>query len=114
MAVRHAPPGEVFGLGPHGKAAAQAATTSPVTATGSRMIRVFQLPAGQGKPARRVNGEVTVQCLQGRVAVTVLGATRELVAGQSLHLPGGEEHAMSGVEDSTLLVTVLLRPTGKA
>ena len=114
MAVPHAPPGEVFDPCPHAEAADRPAAPGRVETTGSRVIRVFLLSAGQDKPARRVNGEVTVECLSGRVAVAALGATRELAAGQMLYLAGGEEHALSGVEDSTLLVTILLRPTGKA
>ena len=97
-------------LSPHDRAAAAPVATRLVTATGSEMISLFHLTAGQHKPARRVYGEVTVQCLRGRVAVAGLGATRELVGGQSLHLAGGERYALSGVEDSTVLVTVVLRP----
>ena len=113
MAAPHALPGEVFDLRPHGEAADQAVTTSLVKTAGLQVLRVV-LAAGQGKPAHRVAGDLTVQCLAGRVAVTALGATRELAAGQMLYLGGGEGHALSGVEDATLLVTILLRPPGKA
>ena len=113
MAVPPALPGEVFDLCPHGEAAAQAVTTSLVKTAGLQVIRLV-LAAGLDKPAHRVAGDITVQCLAGRVAVAALGATRELAAGQMLYLAGGEEHALSGVEDSTLLVTILLRPPGKA
>ena len=113
MAAPHALPGEVFDLCPHGEAADQAVTTSLIKTAGLQVLRVA-LAAGQGKPAHRVAGDITVQCLAGRVAVTALGATRELAAGQMLYLTGGEEHALSGVEDAALLVTILLRPPGKA
>ena len=41
-------------------------------------------------------------------AFTALGRTQELGAGEMLFLPGGEEHAVKGIEDASVLVTILL------
>ena len=49
-----------------------------------------------------------MQCLEGRVAFTVQGKTQELVGGELLYLSGNEPHAVKGIEDSSLLVTILL------
>ena len=53
------------------------------------------------------NGELIVQCLEGRVAFTAMGRTHDLTAGQLLVLPAGEPHSLKGIEDSSLLVTVV-------
>jgi quercetin dioxygenase-like cupin family protein len=41
------------------------------------------------------------------VAFTALGKTRELKAGELLDLPVGEPHALKGIEDASLLLTIL-------
>ena len=64
--------------------------------------------AGKVIPPHQVVGEITVQCLEGRVAFTAGGATRELAAGQMLYLAGNEPHSLRGIEDASILVTILL------
>jgi quercetin dioxygenase-like cupin family protein len=49
-----------------------------------------------------------VQCLEGRVAFTASGKTQTLEAGHLLYLPTGEPHSVKGIENASLLVTVLL------
>jgi len=66
------------------------------------------LPAGKAFPPHRVAGEITVQCLEGRIDFSVDGAARELRAGQLLHLEGGVLHGLVGIEDSSALVTIVL------
>jgi len=71
------------------------------------VIRVV-LPAGKAFPPHRVAGEITVQCLEGRIDFSVDGASQELRAGQLLHLAGGVLHGLVGLEDSSALVTIVL------
>jgi len=66
------------------------------------------LPAGKAFPPHRVAGEITVQCLEGRLDVSVDGASQELRPGQLLHLAGGVLHGLVGLEDSSVLVTIVL------
>ncbi|MCX8138792.1 MAG: cupin domain-containing protein, partial [Gemmataceae bacterium] len=66
------------------------------------------LPAGKEIPPHKVAGEITVHCLEGRVAFTALGRTQELAAGQMLYLPGHELPSLRGLEDASVLVTILL------
>ena len=67
------------------------------------------VPAGKDIPPHQVAGEITVQCLEGRVAFTAGGATRELAGGQMLYLAGNEPHSLRGIEDApSVLVTILL------
>jgi quercetin dioxygenase-like cupin family protein len=107
MAVPHAAPGQVIDVRPLGSALRQSLTTTLIKTARLEVIRLV-LPAGKDIPPHKVAGEITVQCLEGRVAFTALGRTQELAAGQMLYLPGHELHALRGLEDASVLVTILL------
>jgi quercetin dioxygenase-like cupin family protein len=49
-----------------------------------------------------------VHCLEGRVALTALGKTQNVETGMLLYLPEGEPHTVKGIENASLLLTVLL------
>jgi quercetin dioxygenase-like cupin family protein len=51
---------------------------------------------------------MTLHCLEGRVAFTAMGRTLDLTPGSLLFLSAGEPHALRGVEDASLLLTLLL------
>ncbi len=42
------------------------------------------------------------------MAFTVYGKEQNLEAGKLLYLPSGEPHSVKGIEDASLLLTVLL------
>jgi quercetin dioxygenase-like cupin family protein len=107
MAVPHAGPGEIVDVRPLGPALAAARTTTLVRAAQVEVIRLV-VPAGKEIPEHKAKGEIVVQCLEGRAAFTALGKTQTLAAGELLYLPTGEAHAVRGVEDASLLLTVLL------
>ncbi len=107
MAVPHAKPGEAVDVRPLGPALAHSKTATLIKTDSLEVIRLV-LPAGKEIPPHQVAGEITVQCLEGRVAFTAGGATRDLTAGQLLYLAGNEPHALRGLEDASLLVTILL------
>ena len=67
------------------------------------------LPAGREIKTHVAPGPMTLQCLEGRVAFTTMGKTLDLSAGQMLHLAAGEAHALRAVENSSLLLTLVLR-----
>lgn len=106
MSIQHAKAGEVIQL-PLGVALGNSQTTTLVKTTKLELIRLV-LPAGKEIPTHKAIGEITVQCLEGRVAFTADGKGQELTAGQLLYLGAGQPHAVRGIEDSALLVTLLL------
>lgn len=79
-------------------------------------VEVVRLTVPQNKeiPPHRAPGELLVQCIEGRVAFTAMGKTRELDAGQMLHLPAHKHHALRALEDSTLMLTIILPPCDTA
>ena len=106
MSIPHAKPGEVVQL-PLGAALGSSKTTTLAKTADLELIRLV-LPAGKDIPSHKVAGEITVQCLEGRVAFTSAGKTQDLAAGQLLCVAAGEPHALQGIENSSVLVTILL------
>ena len=67
------------------------------------------LVAGKSLPPHKVPGEITVQCIEGSIDVTVDGKSHVLRAGQLLYLPGNVLHGVVALEDASALVTVALK-----
>lgn len=107
MALAHLKSGDVVDLRPLGSALPAAKTTTLVKTNDLELIRMV-LPAGRKIPLHKALGEITVQCLEGRVAFTAHGTTQELTAGQLLYLAAEEPHALNAIEESSVLVTILL------
>ena len=107
MAILHAKSGEVIDIRPLGSSLAQAKTTTLVKSGDLEVIRLV-VPAGKEIKTHTAPGPITVQCLEGRVSFSAQGRSEELDAGRFLFLSAGEPHALLGIEDSSLLVTLLL------
>ena len=82
--------------------------SSLLAKTATLEVRRLILSKGREIPTHHAPGEITVHCLEGRIAFTSGGTTRELGAGQMLVLAAGEPHSVAGLEDSTVLVTKVL------
>jgi quercetin dioxygenase-like cupin family protein len=107
MAIPHAKPGEIVDVRPLKSALAGAETRTLVRAEQVEVIRLI-VPAGKEISEHKAKGELIVQCLEGRVAFTAFGKTHILEAGTLLYLPTGEPHAVKGIENASLLLTILL------
>jgi len=108
MAIAHVAPGEVVDV--------QALSTPPGEARNVALFKTDELevirlvmPAGKTMPSHWVKGEVTIQCLEGEVDLIVGGVTRRMRAGQLVWLEGAVDHALTAVQASSLLLTIVLR-----
>ena len=108
MAIHHAKSGEVIDVRPLGEALTKTITHTIVKTDQLEVIRIV-LPAGNELPIHQVPGEITVQCVEGRVEFTIGQVARELTAGAMLYVEGGSEHSLRASGDSSLLVTILLK-----
>jgi quercetin dioxygenase-like cupin family protein len=108
VAIPHAKSGEAIDIRPLGSALSQAKTTTLVKTKTLEIIRLV-VPSGKDIPGHRAHGEITVQCLEGRVAFTAGNRTQDLEAGQLLYLASEETHALHGIEDASILLTIVLR-----
>jgi len=109
VAIPHAASGEVIDIRPLGDRLAGAVTRTLVKSDGLEVIRLV-VPAGKDIPPHKVAGPITVQCLEGGIEFSAHGRWQPLGPGHLLHLAGGELHALRGVTDSSVLVTIQLPP----
>jgi quercetin dioxygenase-like cupin family protein len=106
MATHHAKSGEIVNLRPLGNALATTKTTALVKSDSFEAVRLVVL-AGTEIPAHQVSGRITLYCLEGRVLLGLDEESLELAAGDWIFLDGGKTHSVKGVEDSSLLLTIL-------
>ena len=107
MAFSHAQPGDVIDVRPLADTLASSKTRTLFKTAHLEMIRMV-MPAGKVLSEHKAPGEITVQCLEGRVAFTSMGNTHELHKGEMLYLAAGEPHSVAAIEDSSFLLTILL------
>ena len=107
MATNHAAPGEAIDVGPLGNALASTKTGTLFKTEDMEVIRLV-LPAGKKIAEHRAPGQLTVQCIEGRVQFTAMDKMVELTTGTMLYLPTAEPHALNAVEDSSLLLFISL------
>ena len=107
MAIPHAKPRQLIDVRPLGAALADAKTQTIVKTEALEVIRIVMV-AGKDLPPHAVPGEITVQCLEGRVEFRVGEVKHLLTAGSLLYLEGTDEHSLHALENSSLLVTILL------
>ena len=112
MTALETAPGEVIEVRPLGPALAGTASSTLVKAPNLEVRRLV-LPRGREVPTHTAPGEITVQCLEGRITFTAEGITHTLEAGQMLYLAPEVPHSLVGLEDSSVLVTKLL-PTDRS
>ena len=60
-------------------------------------------------PPHDLAGEMTIQCLEGRVELAAAGTTQLMRAGDLICLAGRQTHSLKAIEDSSVLITMLLR-----
>ena len=107
MALPHAQAFDRIDLRPLGARLAAAVTTSLIKTPSLQLMRLV-LHDGDTLPMHHVRGEITLQCIEGRAAVTTPGRRIELGTGDLLLLPGAEPHALQALGDCSLLVTISL------
>lgn len=112
MAIPHAAAGQPVDVRPLGVALRAARTVALFKSEQLEVMRLVLL-AGKSLPPHAVPGEITLQCLEGSVQVMAgSGAetkTEVLSTGQLMYLAGGVVHSLLGVEDCSVLVTIVLR-----
>ena len=108
MAISHAKSAEVIDIMPLGANRDSAQTTTLVKTDSLEVIRLV-LPTGKEIKRHQVPGEITVFCLEGNVAFQAGDTDCTLTGGKLIHLAGSVEHVLHAVEDSSLLVTILLK-----
>lgn len=108
MALPHASSGQLVDVRPLGSQLTSAPSRAILKTSGLELMRMV-LTAGRTVPEHRVPGECTIQCLEGRVELTSHGNTLIMREGDLVYFEGGVVHALHAQEDSSLLVTILMK-----
>jgi quercetin dioxygenase-like cupin family protein len=109
MALQHAASGERIALQRGDDDIAHFTSVALAKTEHMELIRLV-LPKEKPLPEHRVEGEMTLQCLEGEIAVDAHGRATILHPNEMLYLAGGEPHTVRAIKDAVALLTILLRP----
>jgi quercetin dioxygenase-like cupin family protein len=107
MAIPHASSGQLIDVQPLGARLRGEKSTALFKSEQLEVIRLV-LPAGKSFPPHRVEGEVTIQCIEGEIEISVEGQGHVLRSGQMLFLSRSVLHGVHAVQDASALVTIVL------
>ena len=108
MAILHAQPGDVIDVRPLADRLATSTTKTLFKTPHVEVIRMV-LPAGKVLSEHKARGEIIVHCLEGDIAFTTMGDSKQLRAGDMLYLKASEVHSLEAMEDSSFLLTIVLQ-----
>lgn len=106
MALPHAASGDIVDVRPLGDSIKQGVSATLVKSARLQVFR-YVLPKGGVFAEHRVRGDITVQCLEGVIEFTSDDRTQILRAGELVFLSGNVPHALTGIEDASVLVTIV-------
>lgn len=110
MAIPHAASGELIDIRPLGSSLNSRISATLIRADHIEVFR-FVLLAGKSTPEHTAAGAITIQCIEGSVQLDAHGQKQILYPGSLVYLSDAEPHAVTALEDSSLLVTILLKRT---
>ena len=105
MAITHASSGQVVN---HGDLDMHAEETCALLKARDVEIMWLVLPAGKRVPSHAVSTSMTLQCMRGRIEVHLDGHVKLLEAGQVMYLAGRMLHGLHALEESRVLMTLVL------
>lgn len=113
MALKHAEPGEVVDLRPFGPRMAAAKTSAIVRTPRFEAVRLV-VQAGTEIPSHKVTGQIMLYCIEGHARLEFTHDRIDLHAGDWIYLEADEPHSVKGIEDASLLLTILFEDDGSA
>ena len=109
MALQHAASGERIALHRDEDDIANFTSIALAKTEHMELIRLV-VTKDKPMPEHRVEGEVTLLCLEGEIAFDAHGRTVVLRPNEMVYLAGGEPHAIRANQDAVALMTILLGP----
>ncbi|NHZ92493.1 hypothetical protein F2P45_26310 [Massilia sp. CCM 8733] len=109
MALQHAASGELIPLQRGDDDIAHFTSVALAKTENMELIRLV-LPKDRDMPVHKVDGEITLLCLQGEIVCDAYGKSVLLRPGEMLYLLGGVPHGLRANEDAVALLTILLKP----
>lgn len=105
MATSHLMPGIPAAVTAFGDQIADHKTTALLKSNQLEVIRLV-LQAGRSLPAHAVDGDITIQCIEGQLEISLANHAVVLEAGQLIFLPGKQRHGVFALKASSALVTI--------
>lgn len=106
MAQRKIKPSEVVNLYSLPSDLPDNATLALMKTQDMEVIRMI-LPKEKDVTEHSVDGQMSVQCLEGKTEFYVEGEKHVLTSGDWLYLSRNQAHSLSAIRDSILLITIL-------
>lgn len=106
MAQKKLAPGEVVNLYSLKEGMPEDSTLALMKTSDMEAIRMV-LPKDKVITKHSVDGEISVQCLEGKTEFTVEGETHVLTSGDWLYLSRNQPHSLKVIRDTIMLVTIL-------
>lgn len=107
MALHHAASGELIDIRPLGERLPHSTSVALFKTSALEVMRLA-LREGHEIPEHCVAGEITLQCLEGKVELSAHGKTQRLETGTLVFLEPQVPYAMRAVENASVLMTVLV------
>lgn len=107
MALHHAASGELIDIRPLGDSLPENPSTALFKTPTLEVMRLV-LPAGREVPEHRVAGEITLQCLEGKIELRAHSKTQTLEPGTMVFLEAHVDYALRAVENTSVLMTILV------
>lgn len=109
MALQHAASGDKISLK---RSDDDIASFTSVALTKTEHMELMRILVTRDKPIpeHKLEGEMSLVCLEGELLVDAYGKTTTLKPMEMLYLSGGVSHAIRASEDSIGLMTILLHP----
>ena len=109
MALQHAASGEKIALR---RGEDDIANFTSIALAKTDHMELIRLVVTKDKPMpeHRVEGEISLLCLEGEIALDAHGRTVILRPNEMVYLAGGEPHAIRANQDAVALLTILLGP----
>jgi quercetin dioxygenase-like cupin family protein len=107
MSIPHAQSGQAIQVAPFGPELGQQRTVALFKSAQLEVMRLVLL-AGKAMPAHKLSGEITIQCIEGKLDVNVEGTSTLLQAGELMFLVGEVPHSVTALVDASALVTIVL------
>lgn len=106
MALKHATSGEIVEIAPLGSAIDENRSTAIVRDDCIEVMRLV-LRAGRSVSEHRVDGPMTIHCLEGDLEVFAHNEAKRLGPQQLMYLAGNVSHTLHALTDTSVLVTVV-------
>jgi quercetin dioxygenase-like cupin family protein len=113
MAQVHAKSGQVVSVAPLQQRLAGAHSNAIIKSEQLELIRCV-LHAGKSIHEHQIRGEMTLQCIEGKVEL-LIGAVKQILVPGDLVLIGRQvPHSLKALADSSLLLTLSIAPAAPA